>query len=772
MLMKKMLRDMNRHKSQFVSIFLMAFLAVFIYTGVGAEWRGLQKSSDEFYEETNLSNVWIYSENVTDNQAKSVKDVKDVDEVERRLEVDIALPYMENSPKLTLNFLEKNKISMPQIIEGSNFDINDADGIWLDKRFADANKIKVSDTFIIPYNNTDFAKTVRGLIASPERVFLSDSDTLTPDFGANGCAFLSAKAFPFGSIPAYNTLLVTTNPSHSEKANSAYLTTVEDKITKALDGKFSVYLNQKDNPSVSTFHNEVLQHKMMGDIFPVAFLLIALLTMLTTMTRLVTNQRIQIGTLKALGFKKFAILRHYIAYGFFLSLLGSLCGLFVGPVTLPKLFIPSMSSFYTLPTWKTAYSGTFFVVAGLMVALGVLVTFLACNKLLHDTPADTLRPKAPTSFKHHMIEKTALWQYLGFNAQWNFRDASRNRLRALMAIIGVLGCTALIICAITMNTSMNDLKNWQYEDINKFESKMLLNPDVTENQVKTIMQMSDGEAIMEASVELRADDIKKTGALCVTDNTTLISPTDVHFKPIKLPSDGISVTAKMANLLHVEKGDVIEWKIYGSEEWHKSKILAIYREPVSQGISMGRAYLEAQDIPFKATSVLSSEDMKPQTAQPLLDGVDTVLSTADTIAGWNDLTEAMYIMVYVLILAAAVLAIVVLYNLGLLSFTEMEREMATLKVMGLKSGKLRSLLLTQSIWFSVIGFIPGIPCGIGLVILLVNSTGEAFDYPVMLHISTVLISFVFTFGISILVNLLFSRKIRKLNMVESLKAME
>ena len=756
MLARKMFRDMGRHKTQFISIFLMAFLAVFIYAGVGGEWRGLQKSADDFYSETNLADAWIYGGGFTDEQAEAVKNIPGVSAVERRLELSAVCDF-ENTPVLTVYFAESGEISKPYPVNGEAFDKSDSDGVWLDKRFADARGLTSGDKIGFAINGIKLEKTVRGLIYSSEQVFESGNDTLTPDFARFGYAYLSAEAFPVPEMLTYSTLLIKTDNA----ADS------ENKISTVLNGKYSVFLKQKDHPSVSMFSNEIQQHKMMGDIFPVVFLLTALLTMTTTMTRIVTNQRIQIGTLKAMGFKKGVILRHYIAYGFFLALFGSAAGLLLGPVSLPYLFYPSMSGFYTLPEWKPSYAPMFFWVSIAIVVLCTAVSWLSCGKLLRDTPADTLRPKAPKTFRHSLLEHTELWKRSGFNTQWNIRDASRNRARSLMAVIGVFGCTALIICALCMNGSMEDLKVWQYETVNRYGSKLTLNETVTPEQIENILRTVRGEAVMESRIEIRARGEKKSASLLVTDHTTLIRPTDIHLNPVDLPADGVSITMKAAELLGVKTGDHIEWHIYGTEKWIRSKITAVYRDPVNQGVTMTRAHFESFGMDFHPTAVLSAERVPGN-----IGGVDSVQSTADSIAGWDDLTEAMYIMVYLLIIAAAVLSVVVLYNLGLLSFTEMEREMATLKVIGLKSGKLRGLLLTQNLWFSAAGFALGVPGGLWLTNIIVSFSGESFDFPIALHLPTMLISFVFTFGLSVLVNLLFSRKIRRLNMVESLKAME
>jgi putative ABC transport system permease protein len=515
------------------------------------------------------------------------------------------------------------------------------------------------------------------------------------------------------------------------------------------------------------FNNEIAQHKMMGDVFPVVFLLIALLTMMTTMTRIVTNQRIQIGTLKAMGFKKGVILRHYVSYGFFLTLLGAAVGLITGPISLPYLFFPSMSSFYTLPEWNPAYSPAFLALSVVLVLSCTAVSWFSAAKLLRGTPADTLRPKAPKTLRHGVLERAKLWEKLGFNAQWNIRDASRNRARSLMAIIGVFGCTALVVCALSMNDAMGDLKVWQYETVNHYESKLILSETATPEQIDGIIAAVHGEAVQESSIEIRVNGVKKNGALLVTDHVTLIQHTDTHLKPITLPAGGVSITMKMADTLGVKQGDTMEWHSYGAEGWTQSRIAAIYRAPAEQGLTMTRAHFESLGMIFHPTAILSTETV---TAQPEV--VDSVTSTAESMAGWDDLTDAMYTMVYLLIAAASVLSIVVLYNLGLLSFTEMEREMATLKVMGLKSRKLRNLLLTQNLWFSAVGFVLGVPGGMWLTNIIVSMSGDSFDFPIFLHGLTLAIAFVFTFGLSVLVNLLFSRKIRRLNMVESLKAIE
>jgi putative ABC transport system permease protein len=318
-----------------------------------------------------------------------------------------------------------------------------------------------------------------------------------------------------------------------------------------------------------------------------------------------------------------------------------------------------------------------------------------------------------------------------------------------------------------MNDCMNDIKEWQYETVNQYESKLTLEGGATSEQIQTILRETRGEAIMEGSVEIRANGAKESAPILVTDEVTLIKPTDASLEHVRLPEDGVSMTRKTAELLSVEEGDFIEWHIYGNNERVTSEVAAIYRDPVNQGITMTRSHFESLNMTFAPTAILSAEEISGS-----MDGVDSVQLMADSVKGWDDLTEAIYLMVFLLIAAAVIMSIVVLYNLGLLSFTEMVREMATLKVMGLKSRKLRGLLLTQNLWFSAIGFALGVPGGLWLTDIIISFSGESFDFPLSLHAATLFISLAFTFGLSILVNLMFSSKIRRLNMVETLKAME
>lgn len=758
MLFRKMLRDMAKHKTQFLSVFLMAFLGVFIYAGVGGEWMGLRNNSQEYYRKTNLADVWIYGNGFSEKDEEAVRKLNGVTGAERSLTVQ-GVADLSSKPKLSLHFLEKNEITTPYLVSGSAFS-DDKDGIWIDARFAAAHRLNPGDRLRVTVNGIKLEKEIRGTVYNPEYVYLAAGSAVTPDFSSYGYAYLSKDAFPAPEQLAYNEIMLTTQSGTDTAA-------LEKALDSAVNGNYSVFLTRENLPSYNMFSQEIDQHKAMGSIFPLAFLAIALLTMLTTMTRMVAAQRVQIGTLKALGFQRRRILLHYVSYGFWLSLTGSLLGAILGPLTLPRLFYPSMSRFYTLPDWKPAADASFYAMAAATVVLCTLVTWISCRSVLEGTPAKTLRPKSPKTVKHRLWEKTALWQKLGFNAQWNLRDVTRNKIRSVMAVVGVLGCTALLLCAFGMNSAMADLKVWQYEQINRFASKITVDETATDAQIQSVLNQTNGQAVMESTIEIKANGIKKTESLTATDHVTLIQATDENRNIISLPEDGVSLTSKAAAQLGVKKGDEINWHLYGDEKWVTTKVAAIYRDPTVQGIRLTRGHLEALGCRFRATSIVTQQNVTQK-----FPGMDDTLNTADLMSGWDDLTKSMMMMVYILIGAASVMAVVVLYNLGLLSFTEMERELATLKVMGLKSRKLRGLLLTQNLWLSAVGFLLGIPAGKWLVDTIISMSGDSFDMSDELKFTNLIIAFAITFALSVFVNLLFSKKIRHLDMVTALKGVE
>lgn len=347
--------------------------------------------------------------------------------------------------------------------------------------------------------------------------------------------------------------------------------------------------------------------------------------------------------------------------------------------------------------------------------------------------------------------------------RWNSRDVNRHRLRSLITLIGVIGCTVLLISAFGMHDGVTDLKEWKYNDINHYETQLLLPGNVSQSQIDSLINDFNGSPVMTKSIQIEANGIKKTERLTVLDETPLITPTDKNRQEITLPKEGVAISQKTAELFGLNIGDKIRWHIYGNETWINSTVDAIYGDPSVQGITISTDAAAKNDIDFKASEIVTKEKV---TEKP--ESVSSVNSHYDLTNSWDKLTKTANLLIIILVIFAVLLAITVLYSLGLLGFTEVERDMATLKVIGFQLNDLRKMFVTQYLGISLIGFIIGVPTGY-YILDSIRSQTETFYYPTNYSIRTIFISFVITIMVSVIVNILLSQKLKNIDMVEALK---
>ena len=762
MLFRKMLRDFKDHKAQFLSIFLMALIGVFAFTGISGEVVGMVEVSSSYYEDTNLADGWIYGEEIADDVFSDIKSMDEIKDAQREMVVSTVANY-SSDPDITLHIVEgKQNISKFYLFKGQDFNPNDEEGIWIDKRFADGRNLDIGDRITLKFDGKKVSKTVRGIMYSPEYVYYIQEGSLLPDFSQVGFAYMPSKGADFDIV--YNTIAL---DGYEELDEKDFKSALEEKLGQKA---YVQYVDRDNNVGIKTLQDEISQHQMFSGIFPAIFVLVSLLTLVTTMSRVISAQRMQIGTLKAMGYSNKSIVLHYLSYGFVLSLTGSVIGLIIGPLTIPYLFYPTMSSTYSLPRWGPSWDISFFIVAGLMVVSSVLISYISVKGISDENPAETIRPKAPKLVSSGLIERTKIWKRFSFNERWNYRDAKRNKTRAIMSVFGVFACALLVMSAFGMVDSINDVEDWQYNQIYNFNSKLILEENITDSQLDHILDETGGEGIREEAIELKYKGIKKTGTLTVMNDSEYYKVTDANRNYISLDPKGVAISDKMAEVLGLKVGDKVRWHVAGNPKWIDSEITETYSIPFGQGLIMSPEVFDeigGDDYNYSTNVVLTKKNVKENYT-----GVSSITTSEDIRKGWNTMTEALDLMVSVLTTFAIVLAVVVLYNLGLLSFTEIQRELATLKVLGFNSKSLRRLLLTQNLWFSTFGFILAIPGAYILMAIMMGSTGDEYCFPINIYLWNFVTSFLITFGLSVLVNLAFSRKIKKVNMVESLKSNE
>ena len=544
MLLKKMLRDFKDHKIQFLSIFLMALIGVYGFTGISGEVAGLIDISSHYYDDTNLADGWVYGEDLDNDTFAEIEGIGEIKDAQREMVVDTVANY-STDPEITLHVLDgQQKVSKFYLYNGKDFDANDKDGIWIDKRFADARNLDVGDKITLKFDDNEVSKTIRGTMISPEYVYYIQEGSIVPNFKQIGYAYISSKGADFDL--KYNRIALDSYEEMDEKD-------FKDDLAEALgQGAYVQFVGRDDNVGVRALNEEINEHKMFAAIFPTIFVLVSLLTLVTTMSRVISSQRMQIGTLKAMGYGNKSIIIHYLSYGFFLSLTGSIIGLVFGPMTIPYLFYPTMSSTYSLPRWGPAWDWTFFAVAGLMVIFSVIVSYVTVKGISDENPAETIRPKAPKLVSSGIIERSKIWKKFSFNERWNYRDAKSNKMRAIMSVFGVFACALMVMSAFGMYDSINDIENWQYDQIYNFNSKLILEDNITDSQLANVLNETNGEGMMEETIELKYKGNKKAGTLTVTNRSQLYKTTDSNRNYIDLDPNGIAISDRMAEVLGLE----------------------------------------------------------------------------------------------------------------------------------------------------------------------------------------------------------------------------
>lgn len=763
MLYRKMLRDLKLNKAQFLSIFIMAFLGIFVFAGLDSEGMGFQIGTEKYYTETNLADLWVSGMAFTESDVWAAESIEGIEDAEIRTVTD-CVAVLEGEPDVQLLFVTQNDISSVKIVEGQPYE-EGMSGVWLDYNFVEKQGLSVGDTITFKINQTVLTEIIRGTIYHPEYIYyLPDASAIMPEYGKYGFGIISGTEYP-GDVPiVYTQMLLDVSEEMLTRTES-----IKEAVRMKLENDNIVITDRSHSLSYETFDNEIKQHTTMSFAFSAIFLIIAVLGIVTTMTRLTANQRIQIGTLKALGFSDFKIILHYVSYGFVLSLLGAITGGIAGYMYISDLLVEQMMETYLMPYGGKVFSIKAVVAMVISVAVSTFVSYFACRNELIYPPAQTLRPKAPKNTRHTVIEKSNFWFKLNFSTQWNLRDILRNKVRTFMGIIGVVGCTMLLVCALGCYDTMDEAMDWMYGELITCKYKIILDEKCTYNGAEEYAYEYSGQMVSEGAVELYGKNGSKTGTITVVDTGSYVHMQDVNQNSVVL-EDGIALSYKMAQVLGVECGDMITWHIVGDDSEQTGRVTMIYRNPAVQGITMTRQYYESCGKQFVPTSILTNVTVNQDLSDE--ECVAGVLSLSDMKSSMQLMMDMMYLMIGILVIGAAILDVVVLYNMGSLSYVEKIREIATLKVLGFNTKAIRQILLKQNVWVTLAGIIIGMPLGKIFLDELFKTLGDSMDYPAIISVGAYGISAAATFLFSMAVNSVLSRKVKTVNMVDALKGVE
>lgn len=536
--------------------------------------------------------------------------------------------------------------------------------------------------------------------------------------------------------------------------------------------------------------------RSIGKVFPVLFFLVAALISLTTMTRMVEEQRVQIGTMKALGYGKAAIAGKYIGYALIATLGGSIFGVLAGEKILPFIIIYAYMILYKhLPAILVPYHMSYALQAsGIAVACTLIATIASCYKELAAEPAELMRPAAPKQGKRILLERIGIiWKHLNFTWKSTVRNLIRYKKRFFMTIFGIGGCMALMVVGFGLKDCIYEIVSLQYEKVQFYDAATYMSDDISEENRQQLHDYLDQNADIKETIEARMQktDVKsasgkKTLYLMVpSDNEKIEDFLSFHSRTNKdevysLKKDEVILTEKMASLLNVKVGD--ELTIEDEDKGDQTVTVgAICENYMSHYLYLSpEKYEELYGVPAEYNTIIYSvKDGKDDQIEKIgtkllsMDGVLNVSYTSSIEGRLDDMLRSLNLVIVVLIVSAGMLAFVVLYNLNNINITERQRELATLKVLGFYDGEVASYVYRENILLTIIGSVVGMVLGnlLHRYIILTVEVEEAM-FGRQIHWQSYLYSFLFTVAFSLFVNWVMFYKLKKIDMVESLKSVE
>lgn len=834
-LSQKLRRDIKRNFLQFSAIIFILITCVTLFLGLTANAYEFNRRVEIVYDENhgNLADVWVTVSEYNEDDYKTIAKFND-DSEEKLIEKRLIMPATYSSYTTYSLLLDKiPTINKPfDVEEGTEFEEN-KNYFFLSVPYEFKTRFphsKLGDNVNITYTSTylknffyklssSFMGTLfEGEIISHIDEAFKEGDTKLEfkitsymeqpeniqNAQFNSAYFmLNSRYFLYKSIDKVlktyddgtinytksffeilkNNLLDENNSDIKElveKLNNQYVIKLNENINKDdfVSNLNSYFKNNerlssiidKDNlPSNAVIQSDIKQAKQLTLVFPLIFFLVAILVVLTTISQMILKQRIQIGTLKSLGVSKGRILFYYISLMNAVTLIGAIIGTIIGPLTIAKVMDNKYKLLYTLPQFSYYWplKETLIVLITIVLLVSLLTTIIIKNEL-RLSPSDSMRPKAPY-FKFHKTK----YETKNTSMMMALRNIKIHFSKSLMVIVGILGCTGLLICGYGIDDTINYGKNL---DMNSFYcTDVNVNYQIGVKSLKTEIEKIDGVTKCEeySLIQVQASDQDKTTYL----NTQIIyfdQYDSTNFKYDKWDNDGVAISNVVSESLNLKEDDKISFVLNGKE--YSTYINKVFYTFSIKGIFIYKQTIEnLVDYSTNAWVNVKNLDDVNRISEDIktLDGVSSSMTRHERVDTINGYVSAIGQMTLVIKSFAIILAVIVLVNLSVLNFEERKREIATLRVLGFKRREIASSLIYEVMILTIVGAFFGLFIGYPLnyIVLYVNQTPlVSFSY----YISPLsyLIGFTLSFLTALLVNIVITSRVNKISMSESLKSVE
>lgn len=781
--MKKLLKEtivcMVKTSKRFISILVIVLLGVGFFAGIRAVAPDMKNTLDDYYEKTNMYDIYIASnygirEDIIDKLQKKY-------DIEAVYNFDAITTKKEDYATKIISYDKNNQINTPKLVKGKMPEA--IDEVVIDNHYR--NEIKMGDKLTIDSelikNNT---VTVTGYVESPLYISAERDSTNLLSGTIDYYLYMNDDNI-ISPVKTAAYIKLNTDESRFSKKYEEIVKTAKKDIKKTLkeekqtDEKWYV-LDIDSNAGFYQYEQDTQRIDNVAKVFPLVFFIVAVLICLTTMTRMVEEERSQIGTLKALGYSDISIMFKYILYAALATIIGSMIGVAIGYRILPDLCFEMYKNMYRLGNIKLSYYSSL-TFQGMMIALLCTLgaTIYTCRKTLKESPANLLRPVAPPPGKRVLLERIKLvWNHLSFSYKVTVRNVFRYKKRFLMTITGIAGCTGLILAGFGLKDCIVKMVPHQYEDIFSYQAKINLNEEKTNETVDKIKENKRIKDILEVHEESITIDNKDTN-----QSVTLVIPKDNPKEFIKLQdrkteeqynlTDGLIITEKLAKLLEVEENDILK---FSGTDTYKEKVAHITENYLFHYIYLPKSSYKQDEyntVLIKTKNMTEKEEKELANELKEIPGVSSITFTSSTRHVFDDTMDSFAYVSLILIVSAGALAFVVLYNLSSVNISERRRELATIKVLGFYDKEVYQYINRENTILTLIGILLGLGTGNILTMYIIKTCEiDMLMFDTTIAWPSYLYAILITMSFAILVNIILYFSLKKIDMIESLKSIE
>ncbi len=781
---KEIFRTISTTKGKFITLIAIVILGVSFFVGLVSTPTIMSQSVDKYIDDHNVMDLQIYS-----NMGFIEEDIdllsKEYDVYGNKF-VDAEVRTKDSTFVLRIDSYDSDEyINGFTLVEGrmpisTNEILIEDDGLVDDKP-------EIGDTIDVIRTNmgnelVSDEFVVVGIIDSPYYMGREKGISTLNNLSYSTFAYVKEESF---AIPYYNSLLIdlpeldsmdTFLEDYELEVNIAK----EDILDSAnlLPDENWIVNTRLDNYSISGYKDTISQMSAIGSLFPLFFFLVAALVCSTTMTRMIDEKRGKIGILRALGYSRALCAFKYLFYVFMACLIGGLIGSVIGMMLFPNVIFTTWELLYSLPLVN--YETPWLIIIGSNVVFFVIIlvtTFVSINSETHNVPSELMRPKAPRTGKVILLERVKfIWNKLSFTSKVTARNIFRYKKRFLMTVLGIAGCTALLIAGFGIKDSITGIVTKQYDELTSYQGIISLNNGLSNEQVNLIYKdvnsvKSISDAVLVNLYNITIDEHVVTVNV-FHDNEAMLSSNNIN---VDMSNEGILISSKIAELLDLNNGDVINIESSSGTDADVT-ISTVFEKYVNHEIYMSTTYYEEIfDELSLDNSIFIMSDIINDVQDDILsiDNIVGLVTFDEATKNFDNMIKSLDVVIYVIIASAAALAFVVLINLGNVNIGERVREIATLKVLGFKSREVNSYIFRESLLLTFIGSLFGIVLGLVLHRFIILQVEMDF---IMFIREVRFVSIVYSVCITLLfgffVNLILRKSLQKIDMIESLKSVE